>query len=128
MAGKKDGVDGPVLYEDRYVFTTSSMGASNPHGAPSITKVVNLTPSGFSIGPSGTNTTEETWGAKTSATDNSSIAHGMSTAPTAVLCTISLAIEICSVTAIDNTNFTVGIRKDDRSSGTSQTTYWRAFR
>jgi len=84
-------------------------------------------PQGVKIG-TGTEIAKETWGATDSTADNTAITHGIGSAPTAVICTPSVAAEFCSVTTIGATTFTVALKKHDGSAGTSQTVYWRAFK
>ena len=65
-------------------------------------------------------------GAQASATDGSTISHGLVTTPTNVRCTASVAGEFVSVTALSGSTFTVAIKKHDNTAGTSQTVYWEA--
>lgn len=65
-------------------------------------------------------------GAQASATDGSTISHGLVTTPTNVRCTSSVAGEFVSVTALGGSTFTVAIKKHDNTAGTSQTVYWEA--
>jgi hypothetical protein len=69
-----------------------------------------------------------TWNATASVADGGTITHGSGGTPTAVLCTPSVAAEMCSVTAKDETTFTVALKKHDGTAGTSQTIYWMALR
>ncbi len=66
-------------------------------------------------------------GAASSVTDNSAITHGVGSTPTAVICTPSIAGEMCSVTAISATTFTVALKTHVGAAGTSQTVYWIAM-
>jgi hypothetical protein len=67
-------------------------------------------------------------GATASVADGGTITHGVGSTPTSVICTPSVASEMCSVTAIGATNFTVALKKHDGTAGTSQTIYWMALR
>lgn len=66
-------------------------------------------------------------GAAASTADGGTIAHGLATTPRLVLAQASVASEMVSVTVIGATTFTVAIKKDDGSAGTTQTIYWRAY-
>ena len=63
----------------------------------------------------------------TSVADGGTINHGLSGTPDYVICTPSVAGEMVSVTALGATNFTVAIKQDDGTAGTTQTVYWRAY-
>lgn len=63
----------------------------------------------------------------TSVADNGTIAHGLSTTPTGVVVTTTVANEYAAVSAIGATTFTVQLTKHDGSAGTTQTVYWRAW-
>jgi hypothetical protein len=65
-------------------------------------------------------------GVALSVSDGGTIAHGLSTTPTWVTCTPSVAGEFVSVTAIGAANFTVAIKAHNGAPGTTQTIYWRA--
>src|SRR3990172_3942637 len=62
----------------------------------------------------------------TSVADGGTITHGLSTTPTVVLVTPSVAGEMASVTAISATTFTVALRTHAGAAGTTQTVYWQA--
>ena len=64
------------------------------------------------------------WGATASVADGGTITHGHIKTPSVVLCTASTSSEFISVTAIGATTFTVAIKKDDGTAGTTQTVYW----
>lgn len=65
-------------------------------------------------------------GAQASATDGSTVSHGLVTTPTNVRVTASVAGEFVSVTALGGSTFTIAIKKHDNTAGTSQTVYWEA--
>lgn len=69
----------------------------------------------------------ETGGANASTVDGGTITHGLSTTPTYIICTPSVAAEMVSVTSIGATTFTVAIKDHAGNAGTSQTIYWRAY-
>jgi len=66
------------------------------------------------------------YGATASIADGGTITHSINGTPTLVTATGSVASEIVTVTAIGSTTFTVAIKQDDGTAGTSQTIYWRA--
>ena len=66
-------------------------------------------------------------GAAATVADGGTIAHGLADTPRVVLVQASVASEMASVTAIGATTFTVAIKKDDGTPGTTQTIYWRAY-
>jgi len=68
----------------------------------------------------------ENEGGAAAVADGGTIAHGLVGTPNSVRVTGTVAAEIISVTAIDATNLTVAIKKDDGTAGTSQTIYWEA--
>lgn len=67
----------------------------------------------------------ENWGA-TSVADGGTITHGLASTPTLVTVTCSIASQICGVTALAATTFTVSIKTDAGAAGTTQTVYWYA--
>jgi len=64
--------------------------------------------------------------ATASVADGGTINHLLTSTPTYVQATPSVASEMASVTAVAATTFTVAIKKHDNSAGTSQTIYWEA--
>jgi hypothetical protein len=82
---------------------------------------------GFGIGSNGTGIGTLTWGAS-SVADGGTVTHNNGSTPTAVFATGSVASEIVTVTAKGATTFTVAIKKDDGTAGTTQTVYWMALR
>jgi hypothetical protein len=82
----------------------------------------------LTIGNTGTSTLAFRWAATASVADGGTITHGAGDRPTAVLCTTSTAQEMCSITAMGTTTFTVAIKKYDGSAGTTQTIYWLALK
>jgi hypothetical protein len=68
----------------------------------------------------------ENGGAAASVADGGTITHGLQATPTYVTANPSVAGEMVSVTAVGATTFTVAIKQDDGTAGTSQTIYWRA--
>ena len=82
----------------------------------------------FSIGSTGTTVNYMLWNATASVADGGSVTHGMGTNPTAVIAVGTVASEMVSVTSINSTTFTVGIKKDDGTAGTTQTIYWLALK
>jgi hypothetical protein len=60
--------------------------------------------------------------------DGGTIAHGLGGTPTFVTVQGSVAGEFVSVTGLDATNITVGIRRHDGTSGSTQLVYWTAER
>ena len=68
---------------------------------------------------------DENYGATASVADGGTITHNCVGTPTVVTASGSVASEMVSVTAIGATTFTVAIKQDDGSAGTSQTIYWR---
>jgi nitrous oxidase accessory protein NosD len=68
---------------------------------------------------------DENYGAASSTADGGTITHNCVGTPTLVTVSGSVASEMVSVTAIGATTFTVAIKKDDGTAGTSQTVYWR---
>ncbi len=75
---------------------------------------------------SGTFDITENSGAAANVTDGGTIAHGLVTTPTKVICTPSVAGEMVSVTGLNATNITIAIKKLNGTSGTPQTIYWNA--
>lgn len=69
---------------------------------------------------------DESYGAATSTADGGAIAHNCVGTPTTITVSGSVASEMVSVTSIGATTFTVAIKKDDGSTGTSQTVYWKS--
>ena len=67
----------------------------------------------------------ENWGA-TSVADGGTISHGLAGTPDTVTVTCSIASQMCSVTALAATTFTVAIKTDTGAAGTTQTIYWYA--
>lgn len=65
-------------------------------------------------------------GAAASTADGGTISHGLASTPDVVTVNPSVASEMASVTAIGSTTFTVALKQDDGTAGTSQTVYWRA--
>lgn len=65
-------------------------------------------------------------GGATSVADGGTISHGLTTTPTYVTVTPSTSSEMVSVTALGTTTFTVAIKQDDGTAGTTATVYWRA--
>ena len=65
-------------------------------------------------------------GAAASTADGGSIDHGLSSIPTKIIVTGSVAGEICTVSGITSAHFHVDIKKHDGTAGTTQTIYWRA--
>lgn len=63
-------------------------------------------------------------GSTASVADGGTITHGYPITPTSVSAQASVSREFVSVTAIGATTFTVAIKKDDGTAGTSQTIYW----
>lgn len=62
----------------------------------------------------------------TSVADGGTVTHGFASAPPWVMANASTASEFVSITAIGATTFTVAIKKDDGTAGTTQTIYWQA--
>lgn len=69
----------------------------------------------------------ENRGAAAGVADGGTIAHGLTTTPTVVLVTPTVAGEMASVTAVGAANFTVAIKTHAGAAGTNQTIYWRAW-
>ncbi len=90
--------------------------------------MVTLSGSGIRLGQAGTNFDQVNWSVSGGVADGGTIAHGDAIAPTAVVATGSVAGEMVSVTSLDDTTFTVAIKKHDGTAGTAQTIYWIAFR
>ena len=67
----------------------------------------------------------ENWGA-TSVADGGTISHGLAGTVDSVTVTCSIASQICGVTALAATTFTVSIKTDTGAAGTTQTVYWYA--
>lgn len=74
-----------------------------------------------------------TWGTKrdkdygnVSVADGGTIAHNCVSSPKSVRVTGSVAGQIVTVTAVTATNFTVAIKNNDGTAGTTQTVYWEA--
>lgn len=67
----------------------------------------------------------ENWGG-TSVADGGTISHGLAGTPDSVTITCSVASQMCSVTAVAATTFTVAIKTDTGAAGTTQTVYWYA--
>ena len=66
-------------------------------------------------------------GATASVADGGTITHGLGATPVVVIAVGSVAGEMVSVTAKSSTTFTVAIKKNDGTAGTSQTIYWQAW-
>jgi len=62
----------------------------------------------------------------TNVADGGTVAHGLAAAPTDVVVTPSVAGEMVAVTALGASTFTVAIKQDDGSAGTTQDVYWQA--
>ena len=73
------------------------------------------------------NTGADASGAQASATDTSTVTHGLNGTPTIINVTGTVAGETVQVTATSSTTFTLAIKAADGSTaGTSQTVYWNA--
>jgi hypothetical protein len=125
-----------VQISDNYVFD-SSVGIALITGDKVVAKnnYLDTNTANLSVDPAVTNATviantgyvTENKGAAASTADGGTIAHGCAAAPTTVTVSGSVAGEIVTVTSIDATNITVGIKAADGTTpGTSQTVYWRA--
>jgi hypothetical protein len=68
-----------------------------------------------------------TFGKATGVGDGDTIAHGLTAAPSTVICTPTVVGEMISVTGSDATNFTVTIKKHDGTPGTAQDVNWIAL-
>lgn len=75
------------------------------------------------VGGVGTISSSETRGV-TSVADGGTITHKQGATPTRVSVTGSVASQMVSVTAIGATTFTVAIKKDDGTAGSTQNVYW----
>jgi hypothetical protein len=65
-------------------------------------------------------------GAAATVADGGTIDHNLAAAPTRANVTPSIAGEMATVTTLDATHITVAIKKNDGSTGTTQTIYWEA--
>jgi hypothetical protein len=80
------------------------------------------------VGVAGSTISNANFNATASVADGDTITHGMGATPTTVLCTPSIAAEMCSVTTIGAVTFTVALKKHDGTGGTAQTVYWLAIK
>lgn len=65
-------------------------------------------------------------GSTAAVTDGATITHGLGTTPTWVIVQATVASQMVSVTAIGATTFTVAIKTDAGTAGSSQTIHWEA--
>jgi len=121
-------VTGVYLTVDGYritpSFTIPAYGAAvyGPDGWKVYTTVGEL-----SVGSGSGSAAIPRYGATASRTDGSTITHGFSAAPTAVVVSGTVAGEIVTVSSIASTTFTVAIKTNLGEAGTSQTIYWVAI-
>jgi hypothetical protein len=134
------GITTPFTIGDNIVFDPVSVTPVLNVTAGNITTLnsttVNATTGNFTavhattatVGAAGSVISNFNFNATATVADGGTITHGMGATPTMVLCTPSVAAEMCSVTAIGGVNFTVALKKHDGTVGTVQTVYWLALK
>jgi hypothetical protein len=70
---------------------------------------------------------ERNSGAAASTADGGTITHGLVSTPTVIKVQTTISREAAAVTSVGGTTFTIAIKKDDGTAGTTQTIYWEAW-